>query len=707
MNLDNIKTEKADLTDHLDQGRESLLGRVLTRRYRIILLVAVVALAASAISAFVLPVKEKVASRVFVERKSPKLITEQNDLMSGSGNYLHAQAELITSLPILSELLNNSDVVAMLNQAGIADKVGYLRNNIKVDVGLKDDIITISGADRDPVQMANLINTLVDTYRSYNSRLNNNTSREVVRLLQSEKDKSSTDLKDKQNALVQLARESGVLTLDNEGENIELVRLAKMSEVLTEAELELYSVQTLYETVNSLVDRPDQIKAIAIAEGMYDNYVVEENSLRLQLQQLENKLKLFRQEATGQHPSVYATMEEMASVRRQLADNTSRLAKEYLDSIIQKWVLCSKKVEDQKRRLEGQKAIAWALNSKATEYALLKNDVQRLEDICSTLERRIKEESVSAGSDSMNITILERADILASEPATSRAKIVAAGLIAGFWLGLLAGFILELTDKSVRSIEDASEATSMPTLGVVPSMPYDQGIRRHGLVTQLDASSRAAEAFREIWSGLYFQGLKNSYKTILVTSPQASDGKSVIASNLAVTIAHSGARVLLIDADLRRPSQSRIHDSVFSRRCGLATVLERGVEALHDCVEHTGIAGLDLLSSGPAGALHYDLLAGSGFREMLEVLKETYDRIVIDAPPVMDVADSRLIAGACDNTILVVRADKSERSLCTTATAMLTSVGANIAGVVINDAVLSKNRYGYTSRSYISPSLVH
>ena len=684
----------------IENNREGLLSRVVTRQYKLILFTSVAFLALAGAYAFLSPEKHQVKSRIYVERNSPRLMAEQSDIMSGSRNYLSAQAELIKSMPIISEMLSNPDIAVSLQQAGVTDPVYFLREKIDVNVGLKDDLISISGIDRNPIWMSNIINSMVDTYISYNNRLNNNTSKEVLELLQREKLKSHNELETKQKKLVELARSSGVLSSGREGDNIELVKLAKMAEVLTEAELELNSIQTLYDTVNSLVGQPDQIKAIATANGEYASYITEENSLRLRLQALEMKLKKFEQQATGQHPSVHATLEEIASVRRQIADNTARLAKDYLDSIIQKWVICSRNVNEQKKRFDEQKSVAWALNSKETEYTLLKNDIKRLEDICATLDRRIKEESVSAGAESMKVTILERADILSSELATNRTRLSAMGLIAGLWLGLVLGFMRELSDKNVRSIDDVNEATSMPLLGVVPSMDSNGSIRKHGLTAQLGASSKAAEAFREVWSSLYYQGLVSGHKVIMVTSPQAGDGKSVISSNLAITIAHSGARVLLIDADLRRPSQAKIHDSHFWRKHGLSTVLEYGLDSLADCIETTSITGLDLLSSGPAESLHCDLLAGKVFRDMLEVLKTKYDRIIIDAPPVLDIADSRIMASASDDTLLVVRADKSGRSQCAMATAILSSVGADIAGVVINDAVQKKNKYGYSNSKY-------
>ncbi|MBN2064205.1 MAG: polysaccharide biosynthesis tyrosine autokinase [Sedimentisphaerales bacterium] len=688
------------------QQRQGLLARVVSKRWRIILASAVVALGITSAWTYFSPPKYSVSSRLFVEHKSPRLMIEQNNLMSGSRNFLSAQAEMVRSMPVISEMLANPDIVALMSQVGITDQIDFLRNEIKVSAGLKDDIVTVAGITTEPLWLADIINSMVDTYIAYNNRVNNRTSLAVVHLLQKEKDKTDAELLAKQTKLRELARENGVIDFEREGTNIEITRMATISEALTESELELASVQTLYDTVNALADKPDQIRAMAVAEGKYTNYLTQENSLRLRLQELEMQLSQLNQQATLEHPAVAATWEEISSVRRQLDEITFRLAREYTDSIIHKWVVCTRNVSENKRRLEEQKSIAWALNSKATEYALIKNDIDRLEDICSTLDRRIKEETVSAGSESMNITILERADVVSSVPVSSRAKAMATGLIAGLWLGLALAFVRELTDKNVRTAEDVNEATSLPLLGTIPALDSQDGIRKLGLTTQVDASSQAAEAFREIWSALYYRGIRDNRRAVMITSPQAGAGKSFVASNLAIIMAHAGLRVLLIDADLRNPTQHKIHGTSAWLRAGLADILEGGLDVLPDCIISTSVANLDMLSSGSGGFTHSELLAGDVFRQMLEVLKNSYDRIIIDTPPVLELADARIMASVCDSTVLVVRADQSRREQCTQATAILTAIGAELAGVIVNDIAVNKNSYSYKSYQYGKTSSV-
>ncbi len=695
-NKNNLEAQ-LDIIDDVNNSREGLLDRLLSRRYKLIILCGVVGLLAASVYALVAPAKYNVYSRLFVEKTSPRLIDAKKEKMADSRNFLNAQAEVIQSMPIITDILSDTELVSSMKQAGISDPLKYLRNKIDVSVGKSDDIITISGYSSEPLWLSNVINSMVDAYILHNNMQSSSTSSEVISVMQKEKQTNEIELKTKREKLFELARSNGAITLE-EGDNIELARLAKISEALTVAELELTEIQTLYDTVNALVDKPEQIKSLALSDSTFSDS--EDRRLREELQTLEKQLSDIQQKATGQHPAVYSILEKKALINRQLQENTARIAREYRENIIQRWIACSKKVQQQRKKLDEQKDIAWNTNSEAAEYEFLKKEISRLDDINDTLDRRIKEESLSVNSNSMNITIMERADIQSSVVERSYAKILAVGLVIGLWAGMFAGLVLELKDNSVSSVHDVNLATRLQILGTVPNMPVREGIRRLGMKSQVDGASEAAEAFREIWSHLYYQGVRHGKSIVLVTSPAPGEGKSVVASNIAITMAHSGIKVLLVDADFRSPAQQKIHDSKLCRRTGLAKALERGIDVLPECIETTSISGLDLLSSGPGGSFHSDLLAGRVFPEILDVLKRSYDKIVIDTPPVLSVADARIIAGFCDTTVMVVRADQSGRDQCAMAADTMRSVGADISGVVLNDITSGKKRYGYAAKRY-------
>ena len=181
-------------------------------------------------------------------------------------------------------------------------------------------------------------------------------------------------------------------------------------------------------------------------------------------------------------------------------------------------------------------------------------------------------------------------------------------------------------------------------------------------------------------------------KTILVTSPAPGDGQTTRASNLAAAMAQAGNRVLLLDADFRKPMQHRIFN--IEKKAGLSTVLA-GEGNLDDAIFHSEIAGLDVLPCGPIPANPSEILNSQTFADLLDQLCLQYDHVVLDSPPVMPVTDSRILAASCDATLLAVRAEKSTRRVAVYAREVLRAVGARILGVVVNDVPRRKGVYGY------------
>ncbi len=210
--------------------------------------------------------------------------------------------------------------------------------------------------------------------------------------------------------------------------------------------------------------------------------------------------------------------------------------------------------------------------------------------------------------------------------------------------------------------------------------------------------SREAEAFRTIRTAVLFNAAREGAKTLLITSPAAGDGKSTVVSNLAIAMARAGQKTMILDADLRKPTQHIIFGLDPRQRC-LSDVFA-GTMTLAAAVQPTDIEGLDILTCGyripnPAEVLH-----SQKFAQLLTCLTEVYDRIVIDAPPVTMVTDAQILGGLCDATVLVLKADKCMRRVAQHALDALQSVGARLLGVVVNEVRKKGDRYGYYQDRY-------
>src|SRR3954453_16067622 len=251
------------------------------------------------------------------------------------------------------------------------------------------------------------------------------------------------------------------------------------------------------------------------------------------------------------------------------------------------------------------------------------------------------------------------------------------GLIVGLLLGCAAALLRDWTDQSLRNAEDVTETLGCTLLGSVPHMSGPPNPIAQGRKVDLEPSSDVAETYRTIRTAVFFGTPDRESRTILVTSPAPADGKSTFASNLAIVMAQAGKRVLLVDGDFRRPVQHRIFES--RPGTGLSSVIA-GQDSLEKAIQSTGVAGLDLLPAGPLPGNPSEILNSQSFNEILEELSVGYEHVVIDSPPVMAVADARILAAMCSVTILVLRAESSTRKAALHARRALQRVGGAIPG---------------------------
>jgi capsular exopolysaccharide synthesis family protein len=290
----------------------------------------------------------------------------------------------------------------------------------------------------------------------------------------------------------------------------------------------------------------------------------------------------------------------------------------------------------------------------------------------------------------VNIDFFDKAsDVKQSRPAPKRSFAVA--LLLGLAMGIGLAMFWDWMDDRLRSADEVRTSLQLPVLGVVPQMPAVVSPTVTAQKVVLDPTSDVAEAYRSLRTAIYFGAPKDRSKTILVTSPTPGDGKTTTAANLACVMAQAGKRVLLVDADLRSPRQHIVF-GVKPTALGLSGVLSGQVD-WERAVQTTPLPGLELMQCGPKPRNPSEMLNSPEFSELLEMLTDKYDQVIIDSPPVMGLADARIIAASCDLTILVLRAEKTTRKLSTMARDGLAAVGAHVLGVIVNDVPRKSESY--------------
>jgi capsular exopolysaccharide synthesis family protein len=279
------------------------------------------------------------------------------------------------------------------------------------------------------------------------------------------------------------------------------------------------------------------------------------------------------------------------------------------------------------------------------------------------------------------------------------------GLAAGVGLAYLA----ELSDKSFRTPAEIRRRLGLPVIGHIPFFDADDAASKQAasgtpadvdpmVIAHYQSNSIAAEAYRGVRTALYFNSQGVGHQVIQVTSPNVSDGKSTLAANLAVSIAQSGKRTILIDGDCRKPKVHKFFN--VSSETGLASVIA-GTTDLDAAVKQSAVPNLSILPCGPRPVNPAELLTSPRFKELLDLIRSRYEFVIVDTPPLLVVTDPCVVAPRVDGVVLTIRVTKNGRPYAERAKEILASLGANVIGVVVNGfGGQAGGRYGYEHYHY-------
>lgn len=608
-----------------------------------------------------------------------------------SKNYLNTQCELLRSTPILGRVAEMAEVKAMNTFAGAGAIAPALKEQLRVELGNKDDLIELSLDSTDPHEAARVVNAVVESYVGYQTAQKRTSATEMLKILRKERDAREQELVAQRLEVLKFKQQNPVLSLQNERGGIVLQRLAQLSEAKTAAQMQLMESAAAYEVVRAALSDPvrrREMVAAMVAGGPPSVLDRGRAALQNELYQSELRLDPMRRQLGPSHPSVKALTANIAETHRKLAQLDVEFVKTRLTSLEQTWLAAKQRLADIDKAFQEQRTEALELNGTAATLAVLESGVEQAQKLVDGIEERIKVLGVDGETGGLNVTVLEWA---AADPKPSKPRkplvLVAASLL-GLVLGSSLAFVRASTDRRLRSSEQIEDALGIPVLSAVPRIK-----RRLRFGPQptgpVGPESEAADAYRTIRTAIVFSNRSRRSKTLVVTSAVKGEGKSTLASNLAAAMAHAGERTLVIDADLRRPTQHRAF--LVENRVGLSTVLSGQAEP-QDAVRNTGAVGLDLLPSGPIPPNPSELLSSRRFAEVLAQLSQSYDRIVLDAPPVLGMADALVLGARSDATLLVVRADVSDRRATEAAYAALVNIGVRSIATVVN-AVRRRNSY--------------
>jgi capsular exopolysaccharide synthesis family protein len=306
---------------------------------------------------------------------------------------------------------------------------------------------------------------------------------------------------------------------------------------------------------------------------------------------------------------------------------------------------------------------------------------------------------VEAGLESLEIDIVDPAVPAAAPTLKAKTTILITALIISGLIGTVLAFTLESLDTGLNRIADIESITQLPSLAIVPRIKRTEprahlSVAQQNLTALSSPKSRFSEAIRSLRTSLLLSTTGRPPKYILFTSATPGEGKTTVATNTACILAQGGARVLLIDADLRRPA---VHSSFgLSGKAGLSTLLTGGSSFEETTQSVPEMPSLDIIASGPVPPFPAELLSSNAMRTMLDDAAALYDYIVMDSPPILSVTDAVILARESDAVVLVVRHGKSGKHIVRRARDLLLRAGAPITGIVLNAVDTTSSEYqGY------------
>jgi polysaccharide biosynthesis transport protein len=331
----------------------------------------------------------------------------------------------------------------------------------------------------------------------------------------------------------------------------------------------------------------------------------------------------------------------------------------------------------------------------------LQNQISALQNKLDTLNYNYTSLLANTAQGAQNsLTIIEQANLPSEPIGPNRMMTVFTAIVAAFVLAAGASYLLAFLDNTIKSPEELKHLTSLSTLGAIPHIPGEN--QQDRLITITEPRSPISEAYRSLRTGVQFSTIDRPDNSVIqITSPSPSEGKSVTSANLSVVIAQAGMRVLLIDADMRRPNQHKIFgmDNRFGFTHLLRSLRNQNLDesfdkTLNDLVRKTHVEGLDILTSGPIPPNPSELLGSNTHRQVVQALRSRYDFIVMDSPPILLVTDAVVLSTQVDGTILVLNAESTQKNQLKVSVDRLKEVNANILGVVVNQLSMRKDGFG-------------
>jgi len=680
---------------------------LLKRRWLTILAAVVIVVTLGSLYTFRKTPIYRASALLQIERTIPALTPFDKVEQFRDQNYLETQLKLITSKAVLEKALEDDRLSTIFTgeedaelrnpglTATIKEKVDkllspeparklepweQLRGAVKARAVPKTNLVEVSVESSNPSLAALVANTIARAYVAHSVATRQASAGEAFDMLQLQRREQEKALTQAEDALLEYRQKTAIPQLGvPQSESLVLKRLNTLSEEYNAIQIERIAMGVSAQAIEEELNKTNDVMDLMAVKEVREDPMV--SSLYNQVVQLRGEMEATAQIFGAKHPKTVAVGTRVKEVEEQLRQAISQVA----DSVQAQYAMLKQREQELLTALQQQNQLALEAARKSTVYERLRREVDRQTRVFEAIVDRMKEVDLTKDTRITNVSLEQEAEVPRIPVSPNKKRALFLALFLGLIFGVAAAYGLEYLDDTVKSPDSVEHDLGVPWLGYVPRIRSQRsdldGLAERARWATDHPRSREAEAFRSIRTNVYFSAPRGELKSLMITSAIPQEGKTVVAANFASICAMAGERVLLVDADLRRPM---IHQALgLERKPGLSDVIVQGLSA-KDVVQTVRI-GLHVLTGGSRVPNPSELVGSKAAAELMKSLESLYDVVIYDAPPTLFMADTAPLVRHCSGTLLVVKTAKCRRSTASGAIKQIKALGGHFVGVVLND----------------------
>ncbi|MCI0534680.1 MAG: polysaccharide biosynthesis tyrosine autokinase [Verrucomicrobiales bacterium] len=631
------------------------------------------------------------SARIQIDREMDNILRIEGLTVTGAQEQDYLQTQY-------KNLLSRTLIQSVINQLRLDKDEHYAKRGYDIVKAVADDIqvvpirlsrlVDIKVEHPEAAQAALIANTLVKTFIQGNVDQKINAANDILARLRTEADIQKDQLQRAQEALQAYStQEKNVSFEDNE--NIVLQALRQYQQAFAQARSEAEIAQKIFDQVTEMIQAGEPIEAIP-----YVQRDPEISVLTKEFEVLTARFAGIKQRYKHKMTEYKETEEQL----RSLQDSIAKQANTLIQSLRNNAIILRENAEKLGKLVADQEARQLSLNEKKIKYDVLKREADQSDLLYKMVLQRLKETDITSKNKLNNMRPVDLAEAPIRPVKPRWVLTILLGIIGGLGIAIGLAFFVNYLDDSIKSQDDVETYLRLPFLGYIPNIKTNSVVERD-LQAHLHPQSNAAEGFRTIRATISLTHKQDKFHVVAVTSTIPSEGKSLVASNLAIVTAQTGLKTLLIDADLRRPSVHKAYQ--LHSPTGLSSYLSEEMNDIETIVHRTEVPNLDVVCCGSVPTTPSELIGSKRMQQFLQLARGRYDRVLLDCPPISAVSDPLIISAMSDGVVFVTKFNKIRREHARKSIQRVQNAGIHILGVVLNDIDFEgKDSYYYSYYYY-------